>query len=81
MHEAGWQVVVAGSASLRVSAPGLDFHRTDASLFARDMPRPVPLSRWDTEDAHHLHLGTRPPVRFAGFLSGQSSFKVKTDST
>jgi len=67
------QVVVASSASLRVSAPGRDFHQTDATLFAEDMPRPVPLTRWDTEDAHHLHLGTRPPVRFAGFLSGSPS--------
>ena len=72
---------MAGSASLRVSAPSLDFHRADAGLFAQDMPRPVPLSRWDTEDAHHLHLGTRPPVRFAGFLSGQSSFTAKTGVT
>ena len=64
------QVVVADAAAVRVAAAGTGFPDAELGLFGRDMLRPVPLSRWDSDDHRHLFLGNRPPVRFGGFMTG-----------
>lgn len=69
-RKASAQVVVANSASIRMSSPGRDWHHTKASLLNEDMPRPIPLSRWDAEDTKRTAYGNKAPVRFGSFISG-----------
>lgn len=68
------QVVVATSAAVRLPAPGTDFHHATAQLFHKDMPRPIPKARWDSNDARHLFLGNKTPVRFGSLMTGATLF-------
>ena len=61
---------MADAAAVRVSAAGTGFPDAELGMFGRDMPRPVPLSRWDSDDHRRLFLDNRPPVRFGGFMTG-----------
>lgn len=41
-------------------------------VFRADMPRPVPVERWDTDNAAVCKLGGRLPTRFAAFMEGNA---------
>lgn len=72
MRRCAFQVVVADSAAIRVAAPGTDWHHTGASVLQADMPRVICASRWDTEDAAQLRLGSKAALRFASFISSKT---------
>lgn len=72
---------MAESASVRLPTTlQLALSSPDASTYASDMPREIPLSRWDPDDIQHLRLGSKAPARFAAFLDG-TSWLVVADSS
>lgn len=65
------QVVVADSGSLRLPT-GQTMSHVSSGLFGLDMPRSIPLPRWDSDDAQAMRLGSKAPARFAAFMPGIS---------
>ena len=54
------------AAAVRVAAG----EAKSAAVFAQDMPRSVPLQRWDTDNPNIACMGAHAPTRFAAFIEG-----------
>ena len=60
------QLVAVQSLAFHVAAPSSGQQPPSLDVFGTDMPRPVPLQRWDADDARLA--GNR--ARFGGFMEG-----------
>lgn len=75
------QAVVADAAVVRMA--GADATPNSVTAFQRDMPRAVPLGRWDADAPQHARHG----ARFSGFIDGElvemcanKDGKIQTDA-
>jgi len=58
--------VAVQSLAFRVAAPSSGQQPPGLEVFATDMPRPVPLQRWDADDTRLAGNS----ARFGGFMDG-----------
>ncbi len=62
------QVVVMDALAVRLAAG----NARSMEVFQTDMPKEVPLQRWDIDNAAITRLNGRLPTRFAAFMQGPS---------
>ncbi|BDA51454.1 probable phthiocerol synthesis polyketide synthase type I PpsA at C-terminar half [Coccomyxa sp. Obi] len=67
------QVVVMDALAVRLAAGSA----RSVGVFGEDMPRVVPLQRWDTDNAAVSRLDGRLPSRFAAFMEGVDCFDAE----
>ena len=60
------QLVAVQSLAFRVAAPLSGQQQPSLGVFGSDMPRPVPLQRWDADDGRLAGHS----ARFGGFMEG-----------
>ena len=63
------------SLAFRVAAPSSGHQPPGLDVFGTDMPRPVPLQRWDADDARLAGNS----ARFGGFIEGAHWGVVEQD--